>query len=196
MHSNRKRKPADGKVLGGVLRCRPVARLTGRALGSSLAEDSVPRQAGPLPPFTGTWCMLSPVAAAGTRLVELLSRCAVRALFVLAGALVTPAASSNAQAQPPASADTVGLGAFVKAHVAVSALRSQLQAELAEPRAKTRDDQRVLREKLRTNTLRVLQANGLTESAFAEWTKRVSVDSTLRASFEAALARASAVKSP
>ena len=50
-------------------------------------------------------------------------------------------------------------------------------------------DATLLREKLRTERLRLLKEHGLTEDAFTRLTHRVAVDDEARKAFEAALAR-------
>jgi hypothetical protein len=132
---------------------------------------------------------------------------AVRVLCCLVGlAFLMPAPPAHAQAQPPASpapaqsADSAvsaaALEVFAKAHIAVAALRAQMQAELADPRTKKLPEQLALREKLHVNTLRLLKEHGLTEAEFARLTQRISTDNIMRKDFDALLARLPGGKTP
>ena len=76
-----------------------------------------------------------------------------------------------------------------RAHAAIATLRDQVQSELAEPKSKKPEVQAELREKLRSERLRLLKEHGLTEEAFARLTHRVAVDDETRKAFEGALAK-------
>lgn len=124
---------------------------------------------------------------------------AASALRFFAGlvGLILLAPTASAQLAPPdTAAITPSLEAFAKAHIAVSALRAQIQGELADPKTKKRDDQVALREKLRTNTARLLKEHGLTEVEFVRATRLVSADTLLRKRFEETLARLPGGKTP
>ena len=106
------------------------------------------------------------------------------------------AATPRAHAQ--GSDSTLGpaaIDALAKAHLAMTALRTQLQAEMAEPKNKKPLLQVELRAKLQTETSRVLKEHGLTTEEFARLTRRVSTDDALRTVFEAALSRLAGAKS-
>jgi hypothetical protein len=83
---------------------------------------------------------------------------------------------------------------FVKAHIALTALRSQAQAELAATSAKKPDVQAAVREKLTVNSQRLLKEHGFTEAEFARLTRRVGTDDVVRKAFEETLARVSGGK--
>lgn len=113
---------------------------------------------------------------------------------LLASLMVHTAVHAQPPREPPV--DSASIESFAKAHLAVSTLRAQLQAQLAVPKAKTREEQVTLRDKLRVNTLRALREHAWTESTFAAMTQRVSTDSSARRAFESALARLSGGKAP
>lgn len=119
-----------------------------------------------------------------------------RWLLLIAGlTMLTPFRSGHGQ--PPDSAlSPAALESFAKAHVAVSALRSQLQAELADPKSKKTEAQAQLRDKLLAGTQRILKAHGLTDTEFARITKRVSTDDALRKAFDEVVARITGGKGP
>jgi len=102
------------------------------------------------------------------------------------------------QSQPPADSavTTAALDGYVKAFLAVSALRSQMQAELADPASKKQDVQAALRQKLQAGSVGLLKSHGLTEETFARMTRRVSTDDAVRKAFEAAVSKWSAGKGP
>ena len=100
-------------------------------------------------------------------------------------------------ARPAADSVTISTSVvdnFAKAFLAVSALRSQLQGELADPAAKKPDRQSALQAKLQEGIAAILQQHGLGTAEFAVLTRRVSTDDVLRKSFEEAVARLSAAK--
>lgn len=114
-------------------------------------------------------------------------------------ALATTGFAQPLASQPPPTVSTnaglVSAGAmdaFAAAHVEVAALRSKVQAELAEPRSKKAEVQISVRAKLHDATLRVLKAHDLTEGEFARLTRLVSTDDTLRKQFDEVVARLSA----
>jgi Domain of unknown function (DUF4168) len=117
-------------------------------------------------------------------------------LLVVLGALTTLPSPAASQGAPDTTITAAALEAFAKAHLAVSGLRAQVQAELADPKAKKPEEQAALREKLQVNTRRLIAAQGLTEAEFARMTRRVSTDDVLRKAFEAALARLGDGKPP
>ena len=95
-------------------------------------------------------------------------------------------------AQTPVAMSVVSasvMEAFAAAHVEVAALRTKVQAELAEPKSKKPEVQASLRDKLQLNTERILKQHGLTESEFARLTRLVSTDDALRKQFEEAIAK-------
>ena len=110
------------------------------------------------------------------------------ALLALVVALA-PLAQGAAAQQPDSSAVPATLETFARAYRAMALLRDRTQAELAAPANKKREVQAELRDKARAARTQLLRANGLSEGAYAEWVHRVSVDDTLRARFDSALAR-------
>ena len=82
--------------------------------------------------------------------------------------------------------------AFAAAHAEVAALLSKVQAELAEPKSKKPEVQASLRDKLQLNTERILKQHDLTESGFAQLTRRVSTDDAVRKQFDEAVAKLTA----
>ena len=110
------------------------------------------------------------------------------ALLALVVALATPVCGAAAQ-QADSSAAPTTVETFARAYRAMALLRDRTHAELATPANKKREVQAELRDKARAARAQLLRANGLSEGAFAEWVHRVSVDDTLRARFDSALAR-------
>lgn len=108
-------------------------------------------------------------------------------VFSLALGSLTPAGVSAQQGDSLAA--QASMESFARTHAAIAALRDRVQAELAEPKSKKPEVQAELREKLRTERLRLLKEHGLTEDAFTRLTHRVAVDDEARKAFEAALAR-------
>ncbi|HEX4932323.1 MAG TPA: DUF4168 domain-containing protein [Gemmatimonadaceae bacterium] len=116
-------------------------------------------------------------------------RLALLAGFVLCS--LTAAATPRAlRAQHVDSVVTEAtMESFARAHLAISALRDRVQAELAEPKSKKPEVQAELREKLRTGRLAILKEHGLSDEAFARLTHRVATDDGARKAFEALLAK-------
>lgn len=117
------------------------------------------------------------------------------ALFaLLSGArLLLPERAANAQSVGSALA-MPSMDSYAKAHLALTSLRSKVQAELADPKAKKPEIQTALREKLQADTQRVLSENGLSAAEFARVTRLVSSNDTVRKTFERAVERLSAGK--
>ena len=70
--------------------------------------------------------------------------------------LVSPGAGLHAQSADSAIS-AASMETFAKAHIAVSAFRGQVQAELADPKAKKADVQATLRDKLQVGIVRILK---------------------------------------
>ncbi len=109
-------------------------------------------------------------------------------ILTLALALGATPAAAGAQ-QGDSVVTPAAMESFARAHAAIATLRDRVQAELAEPKSKKPEVQAELREKLRTERLRLLKEHGLSEEAFARLTHRVAVDDGARKAFEEALAR-------
>ncbi len=119
----------------------------------------------------------------------------VRCRWLLLFAVVFGAPFQDGQAQVRDSVVSASaMETFVKAHIALTALRSQAQAELAVTSAKKPEVQAALREKLQLDTQRLLKDHGLTDAEFARLTRRVSTDDVARKAFEETLARVSGGK--
>jgi hypothetical protein len=78
---------------------------------------------------------------------------------------------------------------FARAHAALTTLRERADAEYAEPKNKKPEVLAELREKYRAERERLLKAQGLAESGYGEFTRRISSDDAARRAFEAALAK-------
>jgi hypothetical protein len=112
--------------------------------------------------------------------------------WLLVLSVMLPLSATRGQSQPPdSSVSPTAIEALAKAHVALTALRSQLQAEMAEPKAKKPAVQTELRARLQTETTRVLKEHGMTAAEFARLTRRVSTDDALRKVFDESVARVS-----
>lgn len=84
------------------------------------------------------------------------------------------------------------MAAYAKAFVAIGSTRDAIQAELAAVANKTPEAQVELREKLRQETTRIIQENGMTEEEYKRITYVVSYDDAQRKSFEDAVAKLNA----
>ena len=122
-----------------------------------------------------------------------LSQIRYRVAVLCALMVGVPFKSGQAQ-ERDTTISVVAMEAFAKAHIALTALRSQAQAELAATSAKKPEVQAALREKLTVNTPRLLKEHGFTEAEFARLTRRVGTDDELRKRFEETLARVSGGK--
>jgi hypothetical protein len=80
--------------------------------------------------------------------------------------------------------------------MAIGQMRDASQAELAQPKNKTREAQEQLREKLRADITRAVRDQGLSDARYQQITFVVSADTSLRRRFDEAVARASADKKP
>jgi hypothetical protein len=109
---------------------------------------------------------------------------------VPSGAVMAQSGSVSNAAPADSAIGAEQLERYVKAHLALLAFRSQLQGELADPRAKKDDVQKTLREKLRAGTQRILGEHKFSEPEFARLTKRVASDDAVRKAFEEQLAKA------
>jgi hypothetical protein len=90
----------------------------------------------------------------------------------------------------PAHPDSVAaMMPFARAHAALTTLRERADAEYAEPKNKKPEVLAELREKYRAERERLLKAQGLAESGYGEFTRRISSDDAARRAFEAALAK-------
>ncbi len=126
--------------------------------------------------------------------------------LALGCATIGPIAGAGAQAQPPKpgtpptvaaaatpSADSVAaMMPFARVHAALTALRERADAEYADPKNKKPEVLSELREKFRGQRAQILKAQGLTETSYGQFTKRISSDDAARLAFEAALAKVSA----
>ena len=103
----------------------------------------------------------------------------------------TPPPSATApSATAPAHPDSVAaMMPFARAHAALTTLRERADAEYAEPKNKNPEVLAELREKYRAERERLLKAQGLAESGYGEFTRRISSDDAARRAFEAALAK-------
>jgi hypothetical protein len=100
------------------------------------------------------------------------------------------APSATAPAFTPAHPDSVAaMMPFARAHAALTTLRERADAEYAEPKNKKPEVLAELREKYRAERERLLKAQGLAESGYGEFTRRISSDDAARRAFEAALAK-------
>lgn len=123
------------------------------------------------------------------RLVACLSiLAAVAVASVVPARLAAQQPVQNASAQAATASDD-SIAAFAKTHLAVSALRDRYQAQFAEPQNKKREVQDALHEKFHEALQAMLKEHGYSEASFERMTRLVSVDSTARRVFEAALAR-------
>ena len=129
-----------------------------------------------------------------------LSRIRTLCLLLTVASMLIAGRSLAAQAvgtRPAADSMTISpsvVDRFAKAFLAVSALRSQVQAELADPAAKKADRQSALRAKLQDGIAAILREHGVSTVEFADLTRRVSTDDVLRKAFDEAVARLSAPK--
>lgn len=122
-----------------------------------------------------------------------LSQIRYRFLILIALAVCAPFHSGKAQ-ERDSVVSASAMETFVKAHIALTAFRSQAQAELAVTSAKKPEVQATLRQNLQAGTQRLLKDHGLTEAEFTRLTRRVSTDDALRKAFEETLARVSGGK--
>lgn len=122
-----------------------------------------------------------------------LSQIRARFLFLLALLVGAPFQSGHTQ-ERDSTVSASAMETFVKAHIALTALRSQAQAELAAPTAKKPEVHAAIREKLNVNTQRLLKEHGFTEAEFARLTRRVGTDDVARKAFEETLVRVSGGK--
>ena len=119
----------------------------------------------------------------------------IRCRFLLLIALLVGAPFQSGHAQERDSTISASaMETLVKAHIALTALRSQAQAELAATTAKKPEVHAAVREKLTVNTQRLLKEHGFTEAEFARLTRRVGTDDLVRKAFEETLARVSGGK--
>ena len=91
--------------------------------------------------------------------------------------------------QVDSALSAAAIESFARTHLAVAALRDRFQGELAAPKSKKEEVQRDLREQLHSQLQALLKENGFSEVEFARVTRLVSVDSSARREFEAAVAR-------
>ena len=124
-----------------------------------------------------------------------LSQIRHRLLLMLGLAIFAPLRPGQAQ-HVDSLVSATAMETFVKAHIAVAVLRGQVQAELADTKAKKPEAQATLREKLQVGTQRILKEHGLTEAEFVRLIRRVSTDDVVRRAFDEALARLTGGKSP
>jgi hypothetical protein len=119
-------------------------------------------------------------------------RCVLRgaAGLLLAG---SAAGQGTGTARVP---DDDELARYVRAFMAIGQMRDASQAELAQPKNKTREAQEQLREKLRADITRAVRDQGLSDARYQQITFVVSADTSLRRRFDEAVARASADKKP
>ncbi len=122
-----------------------------------------------------------------------LSHMGLRLQLLFALLFAVPFQSAHAQ-ERDSTISASAMETFVKAHIALTTLRSQAQAELAATSAKKPEVQAALREKLKVNTQRLLKEHGYTEAEFARLTRRVGTDEAARKAFEETLARVSGGK--
>ena len=92
------------------------------------------------------------------------------------------AAAPTQQAAPALNKDEIV--AFAKLQVNINKVQDSAQAQLAQPRNKTKQRQDELREKLRTDVAQVLQTAGVSEADFRRKTYLVSTDGATRRLFD------------
>jgi len=107
-----------------------------------------------------------------------------------------PFAPGPLGAQPPqgtpraaVALDTAGLEQFARVHVAVQGLRDREHTELADPRRKKPEEHQEIRARFARERAKALRTGGLTDSAFAAWTLRISASDSLRGRFDALLTK-------
>ena len=119
---------------------------------------------------------------------------------ILIGSMVALPFTARAQTPPAAAQQTTSaptqqsaamskdeIVAFAKLQVANGKVQDSAQAQLAQPRNKTKQRQDELREKLRTDVEEVLHHAGVSDSDFRRKTFLVSTDGDLRKQFDAAM---------
>lgn len=100
-------------------------------------------------------------------------------------AQVTRAAAPAQQSAPGMTKEEIT--AFAKLQVAIGKVQDSAQAQLAQPRNKTKQMQDQLREKLRTDVEQVLHHAGVSDAEFRRKTYIVSTDAEIRKSFDATI---------
>lgn len=117
---------------------------------------------------------------------------ALRSAFVAALVLTPVAAMAQAtgaaatqQAAPTMAKEDIT--AFARLQVAIGKVQDSAQAQLAQPRNKTKQMQDQLREKLRTDVEQTIHRAGLSDEEFRRRTYLVSTNPELRKSFDAAI---------
>lgn len=81
---------------------------------------------------------------------------------------------------------------FARAYLAMSALNERANAEYAEPKNKRPEELAILREKFRVARAALFTSLGVSDTTYAQLTRRVSSDDVARRAFEAALANITA----
>lgn len=85
--------------------------------------------------------------------------------------------------------DEARLVAYAKAFVAIGLARDQAHADMALPKNKTLEEQKVLRDTLHARIGKILSENGLTEEQYARITHAISTEGHRRKAFEEIVAR-------
>lgn len=117
----------------------------------------------------------------------------VRAAVLAAFAVAAPRAS---RAQAPAQMGKEDLTAFAKVHLSIGQAHDSIDAQLAQPRNKTRDAQKQLQEKLGAQIEEILHHSGMTPEEYRRKTYAVSTDVELRKSFDGIIAQLTGVPTP
>jgi hypothetical protein len=88
------------------------------------------------------------------------------------------------------------LSAFAKVHLAIAVAHDSIDAQLAQPRNKTKDAQKQLQDKLRTEIDEILHHSGMTREEYQRKTYVVSTDAEARKTFDAIIAQITGVPTP
>jgi hypothetical protein len=88
------------------------------------------------------------------------------------------------------------LTAFAKVHLAIATAHDSADAQLAQPRNKTRDAQKQLQDKLRRDIEEILHHNGMTREEYQRKTYLVSTDGETRKAFDGIVAQITGVPTP
>lgn len=115
--------------------------------------------------------------------------------FAAGQATPQSAAPAAAPAQP-ALLTKDEVAAFAKVQIAVSTARDSMQARLAQPRNKTLQMQRTLRDSLVTQIAEIMHHGGMSEQEFQKKTYIVSTDPGSRKMFDSVVAKLTGVPIP
>jgi hypothetical protein len=106
------------------------------------------------------------------------------------------AAAATAAAQGGAAMSRDELAAFAKVHIEVTHVRDSINALLAAPRNKTKDQQQLLQDALRTRVAEVLHHNGMSDADYRRKTYLLSSELDLRKSFDSVVAKLTGAPTP